>query len=76
MFNSISCNSKKSKFTAIVMQLTRNLVSSFCTFNVSLQFFCWRGGGGGGGGVGVGGVGWVGGVIGVGLWRETSNSSR
>ena len=51
-FNSISCNSKQSKFTAIVMPLTRNLVSSFCTFNVSLQFFV-------GGGGEVGGVGWV-----------------
>ena len=40
---------------AIVMQLTRNLVSSFCTFNVALQFFLW--GGGGGGWVGLGG--WV-----------------
>ena len=53
MFNSISCNSKQSKFTAIFMQLTRNLVSSFCTFNVSLQFFV----GGGGEWVGLGG--WV-----------------
>ena len=65
MFNSISCNSKQSKFTAIFMQLTRNLVSSFCTFNVSLQFFV-------GGGGGVGGVGWVGEVTG---WVN-SNSSR
>ena len=31
------------------MQLTRNLVSSFCMFNVSLQFL-WGGGGGGVGG--------------------------
>ena len=62
MFNSISCNSKKSKFTAIVMQLTRNLVSSFCTFNVSLQFFCWGGGGRSGWGW-VGGWGYRGGVV-------------
>ena len=50
---------EQSKFTAIFMQLTRNLVSRFWTFNVSLRFFV------GGGGSGWG---WVGGWVELSGW--------